>query len=182
MQTWRLRNSGGGVVLDRLAHTVDLLRFLLRDEVTAIQSISTQQLLGAAVEEDVLSCITLRRSRLAFQLHDSFIVPHMPTSIEVYGSAGALVARNCLADDAPSELLLLRRGQTTSIPLIQTDPYRDAMQIFHQAVRSQDAPLATGADGVQSLAAALAALESIRRGIGVAVAGPSRPVVDRSYS
>ncbi|HXF63443.1 MAG TPA: Gfo/Idh/MocA family oxidoreductase [Caldilineaceae bacterium] len=180
MQTWRLRSGGGGALLDRLAYSVDLLRFVLRDEIAAIQSISAPQLLGDAVEEDVVSHVMLRRNDIIFQLHDSFLVPHTPTSLEVYGSAGALVARHCLDDEGPSELLLLRHGKGAPIPLAPADPYRESIRRFLDAVRTQGVPLATGADGVQSLAAVLAAQESLRRGVKVALARPERPPVDRS--
>jgi 1,5-anhydro-D-fructose reductase (1,5-anhydro-D-mannitol-forming) len=178
LQTWRLRAHGGGVLLDRTAHTVDVLRYLLRDEVAAIHSQATTQLLGDVVEEDVLSTVTFRRSTLVFQLHDSFLIPHAPTTLEIYGSSGTLVARHCFVDEPASELVLLRHSQTLPVPLIQTDPWRDTVQMFLNAIRTQAAPLATGADGVLSLASALAAQESLRRGYRMAL--PSRPLVDRS--
>jgi 1,5-anhydro-D-fructose reductase (1,5-anhydro-D-mannitol-forming) len=179
MQTWRLRTGGGGVVLDRLAYSADLLRYLVRDEITAVQSASTQQILGNQVEEDVVSHVTLRRGGV-FQLHDSFILPHTPSSVELYGSTGVLVARHCLVDDWPSELWLLRHGQTTPVPLVQTDPYSDSFHLFLNAIRTQAAPLATGSDGVQSLAVAWAAQESLRRGHRVAVPVQLHPPIDRS--
>ena len=45
MHTWRLRGNGGGVILNRMMHDIDALRFLLRDEVHSVQARSTQQLL-----------------------------------------------------------------------------------------------------------------------------------------
>lgn len=185
LQTWRLRPGGGGVLLDRTLHSVDLIRYLLRDEAAAIHALSTQQILAggeSAVEEDVVSHLTLRRSGLVFQLHDSFLVPHTPTAVEIYGSAGMLVARHCLTDDYPSELHLIRHGYSSALPLFTTDLYQRSVQIFAEAVRGQGVPLAGGADGVQSLAVVLAAQEAIRRKRQITLAPTPRPWVDRSLT
>ncbi len=181
-QSWRLRPQGGGVLLDRTAHTVDLMRFLLRDEIETAYSVSTQQLLGDQVEEDLLSNFTFRRCGLVIQTHDSFIVAHIPTTVEFYGSTGALVVRHCWRNDQPSELWLHRHGQTTPIPIANTTPFYAAVQAFVQAVRTQSAPLAGGSDGVNNLAILRAAQLSLGRGQRIPVALPMRPVIDRAFS
>jgi 1,5-anhydro-D-fructose reductase (1,5-anhydro-D-mannitol-forming) len=186
LQTWRLRSGGGGVLFDRTLHSVDLIRYVLRDEAAAVLAHSTQHILGSEVDEDVVGYVVLRRSGLVFQLHDSFLVPHTPTAIEIHGSAGTLVAQHCLVDDYPSELHLTRQGQSRNLPLFAADfdhhVDHQAVQLFAAAVRGQGMPLATGTDGVQSLAVALAAQESIRRGRQVSLTSGSAPrtLVDRS--
>ena len=180
MQTWRLRGGGGGVILNRMMHDIDTLRFLLRDEVQSVQARSTQQVFGNAVEEDVTAHITMRRSGLVFQLHDSFILPHVPTSLRVFGSTGTLIARHCFEDDTPSQLILYRNGHESPIRLDDLHPYQEAVRVFNAAIRDLTPPLATAADGVQSLTAALAALESIRRGHMIPIDLSSRPISDRT--
>ena len=179
-QSWRLRSQGGGVLLDRTAHTVDLMRFLLRDEVETAYAVSTQQVLGDEVEEDILSIFTFRRTGLSIQTHDSFVVAHMPTSVELYGSTGALVVRHCWRADQPSELWLHRHGQTSPSPVATTDPFFATVQAFVQAVRTHGAPLAGGSDGVNNLAILQAAQLSLGRNQRIPVALPMRPVVDRA--
>jgi 1,5-anhydro-D-fructose reductase (1,5-anhydro-D-mannitol-forming) len=178
-QTWRLRLPAGGAILDRTAFSADLLRFLLRDEVAAMHSLETQRILGTEVEEDVLSHVTLRRSGLVFQLHDSFLIHHLPASVAVVGSTGTLIARHCLTDDTASELLLLRHSKVEAVPLAPTDLREQTLHAFVNAVRTQGAPSATGADGVQSLAASLAADASLRRGQRMPV-GTDRRHTDRT--
>ncbi len=180
-QTWRLRQNGGGVILDRMLHDIDMLRFLLRDEIGAIHTISTQQILGNEVEEDVLTHLKLRRSGLHFQLHDSFIIPHSRTGIEINGSTGTLLARDCFDNDLPSELVLLRHGQETRVSTPQSDPHKYAVQMFNSAIRHSGQPLATGTDGVHSLAVTLAAIESIRRGQRVTIPDSSPTIIARAF-
>ena len=179
-QTWRLRANGGGVLLDQSLHTIDLLRYLLRDEVSEVYCHSSALLLGDEVEEDVVSQLTWRRSGIVLQTHDSYVVPHAPTSIEFYGSTGTLLARHCFDDDQLSELWLHRHGHVTPIPLQPSVNYEGAIQAFAAAVRGEGAPLAGGADGVAGLSIISAAQESIRRAHHIPVAQPTRTLIDRS--
>lgn len=175
-QSWRLRPNGGGVVMDRLVRDIDLLRFLLHDEVSLIDAVSTQQLLGQAVEEDVVSHVTLRRSGLVFQLHDSFIVPHSPSCLEIYGSRGVFALHNPFSAEAPAELTFRRSGQVTHVPVAGASSLVEAVAHFCRAVRSNAPLLATPTDGILSLGVGLAALESIRRGHRIRLdAGTRRP-------
>ncbi|GIV78750.1 MAG: 1,5-anhydro-D-fructose reductase [Litorilinea sp.] len=181
LQSWRLEPNGGGVILDRTLHDLDLLRFLFRDEIDQVQAISTQQLLGQKVPEEVLTTVHLRRHGLFVQLHDSFLVPHLPTCVEIYGSTGSLIARHCLAGEGPGELYLARHGQLTpvAVPTVPT-AWHQAVAHFNRAVRGEGPLLASGVDGVQSLVAALAVEQSLRERRPVAVQGPGRLYADRS--
>ncbi len=181
-QTWRLRGQGGGVLVDRMAHSVDILRFLLHDDVDTVYAAAAPTVLhdaaaaDTAVEEDVVSILTLRDSRLIVQSHDSFLGGHTPTSIEFSGSRGTLLARHVWSDDAPSELWLHRHGQTTNIPLPDHShsPFANALYSFTQAVRTQGAPLSGGPDAVASLVAIHAAQLSLTRHQRVQVTQPLR--------
>ena len=179
-QTWRLRAQGGGVIWDRTVHDIDLLRYLLRDDIAAIYAMSTQHLLGAAVEEDVLSQVTMRRSGLVFQLHDSFLIPHGDTALELHGTTGTALVRHCFSAGLSTELWLTRHGRSTQLALPAADPYSESVHAFGTAVRTGALPLATGTDGVHSLLVAFAALESVRRSQRVLLDEPLRPVSDFS--
>ncbi len=198
-QSWRLRPQGGGVLLDRTAHTVDLLRFLLRDEIEHVYSTSNQQILGDEVEEDVVSIFGLRRNGIVIQTHDSFIVSHPPIGLEFYGSAGTMTVNDCWRSDRPSALWLHRHGQSTLVPTVPTstvpvstiptivptmttNPFLASVQAFARAVRTQGAPLVGGADGVNNLAILHAAQVAIARHQRVAVTLPMRHATDRAFS
>ncbi|CAN5625160.1 Gfo/Idh/MocA family oxidoreductase [soil metagenome] len=173
-QTWRLQGNGGGVLFDRTIHSLDLLRFLLDDEITEVMAVSGQQFLSeqatmrspVLVEEDVLSTVRMAHRNLTFQLHDSFVVPHLPTSVEIYGTAGTLVARGVLNEHEDSELRLLHNQQYTVKPLALINAYWQLIYHFNATVRQQSSipttpQLATAIDGIKSLAAALAMRQAI---------------------
>lgn len=179
-QGWRLRTQGGGILFDHTAHTVDLLRFLLRDEIEQAYCASTQQFLGDEVEEDLLAIFNMRRSKIAIQTHDSFLVAPSAISVEIFGNMGRLTAYDCWQADRPSELWLHRHGQPTRVPTTASAPFFAAVQAFTNAVRTHGAPLAGGADGVNNLAILDAMRHSLQRGQRVDVALPMRRATDRS--
>jgi len=177
-QTWRLQTNGGGVIFDRTIHTLDLIRFLLADEIAQVSSIAGQQILGASqmhgsplVEEDVLTVVRTAHRNVTLQLHDSFVIPHNRTSVEIYGTGGALLARGCLRRQEQGDLSLVRNQQHTPISVATVDPYWTSVYAFHAAVRAttlpqadflqEQGPLATAEDGIQSVAAALAVHQSL---------------------
>ncbi len=174
-QTWRLQANGGGVLFDRAIHSLDLLRFLLGDEIAEVTAVHAQQILGeqaatslvAPVEEDVLSIVRMVQRNVTFQLHDSLVIPHHPTSIELYGTTGTLIARGVFDEADDSELRLLHNQQYTIKPLALINAYWQLIYDFNAAVREQrllpaTPRLATAADGIKSLTAALAMRRSIQ--------------------
>lgn len=174
-QTWRLQANGGGVLFDRTIHSLDLLRFLLGDEIVEVMAANAQQILSeqvatgsvAPVEEDVLSIVRMAQRNLTFQLHDSFVIPHNPTSIEIYGTAGTLVARGVLNEQEDSELRILHNQQYTIEPLAQINAYWQQLYYFNAVVRQQNPlsatpGLANALDGIKSLTATLTVRQAIQ--------------------
>lgn len=164
-QTWRLKRNGGGVLLSQTTHAIDTLRYLLQDEVDELFATQTPAILSEesnGVEENILAHIRLRRSRLAVQLHDSFLIPHQPTLIELYGSTGILQIPHWFDDRQESRLLLVRNGQQESFTLPHHHrPDWRMIYSFNQAYRTGAPLLADAADGRHSLAAVLAAQKSL---------------------
>lgn len=163
-QTWRLKRNGGGVLLNQTTHAIDSLRYLLQDEVAEIFATQTPAILGdeRGVEENILATVQMQRSRLTAQIHDSFLIPHQPTLIELYGSTGILQIYHWCDDQQESRLLLLRNGQTERLPLAHhhSADWR-LIYAFNHALRSGTPLLADAADGRHSLAAVLAAQKSL---------------------
>ena len=172
-QSWRLQENVGGVLLNRTTHAIDLLRYLLQDEVAAIYSTSTQQMLGErsaqTVDEDVQSLVTLRKSKLTIQLHDSFFIPHLPTVLELYGSRGTLQVQHWASPTRESRLCLIRSHTLQQLDVTPESTDRQMIFAFTEAVRAgergtsttQRALLASADAGRKSLEAVLAARQSL---------------------
>jgi 1,5-anhydro-D-fructose reductase (1,5-anhydro-D-mannitol-forming) len=171
-RTWRLDEpgSGGGVVLDITVHDVDLLRFLLDDEVAEVTALTAAQGLGA--QDAVMGVLRFRGGVLASH-HDAFTVPYAGTGIELHGTDGSIVARNALTQEPVGEAVLRRDGVETPLELGEPESlYARAVRAFNGAIRGEGEPAVSGEDGIRSLAVALAVAESAASGRLVAPAEP----------
>ncbi|HRW48448.1 MAG TPA: Gfo/Idh/MocA family oxidoreductase [Caldilinea sp.] len=168
-QTWRLAAPYGGVLWERSLQDVDLLAFLLLRTPAAVQAGKLQALLGSGVEEDILAAVWLRGG-LPIHLHDSYLLPHAPVTVTIFGSTGSLVATQCEAGNAESNLVL-RRGQGVQvIPLAQIDPFRASVARFLSATRHGEAPLATALDDRRNVTTVRALQAALAGGGAVSVA------------
>lgn len=175
LQTWRLTGEGGGVVLDRTIHDIDLARWLFADEVEQVTGLAARRVLSPDVDDEVVVNLRLRRGGQLIQCHDSFVTPHRFSSVELYGSRGSLRVHHWWSRRRPSELLLVRNDEVEVIPVQGPDHYSATVSAFHQALAEPTNAarasgfLATANDGVRNLQTALAVLESIRNGWSVRV-------------
>ncbi len=167
LQGWRLSRpeAGGGVILDITVHDTDTLRFVLDSEVEdVIARSATQGLANGGIEDAVMGVMYFRDGVLA-QFHDAFTVKHAPTGLEIHGTEGSLFAVNVMTQDPVGRVVLRRDSEETEIKLDPPeDLYVHSIRHFNQAVMTGTQPFATGADGLRSLAVALAALESSKSG------------------
>lgn len=167
LQGWRLSRpeAGGGVILDITVHDTDTLRFVLDSEVEdVIARSATQGLANGGMEDAVMGVMYFRNGVLA-QFHDAFTVKHAPTGLEIHGTEGSLFAVNVMTQDPVGRVVLRRDSEETEIKLDPPeDLYVHSIRHFNQAVMTGTQPFATGADGLRSLAVALAALESSKSG------------------
>jgi len=160
-QTWRLAAPHGGVLWERTLHDVDLLNFLLLRSPAAVQASALQALLGSAVEEDVLSVIRLRGG-LPIYLHDSYLLPHAPVTVTLFGSTGSLTAVHCDPGNPESSLTVARGGSVQALSLAAIDPYRASVARFLGAIRQGEPPLATAMDDRRNVSTVRALQEALQ--------------------
>jgi 1,5-anhydro-D-fructose reductase (1,5-anhydro-D-mannitol-forming) len=103
------------------------------------------------------------------QLHDAFTVKHAGTGFEVHGTEGSLFARDVMTQRPIGTVTLRTAAGETPLPLDGEGLYVRALRQFHAAIQGEGQPAASGADGVWSLATALAVLEAAKTGRAVRV-------------
>ncbi|MDE2770114.1 MAG: Gfo/Idh/MocA family oxidoreductase [Bacteroidota bacterium] len=173
LQTWRIKDpgTGAGVVLDITVHDTDTLRFILDDEVESVAAFTSAQGLGEhGISDTVMGVMRFNNGTLA-QFHDSFVIGHAGTGLEVHGTNGSLVATDVMTQQPVGNITLRRGDLLENIELPpHTNLYERAVGCFNNAVQGNGAPAATAEDGIRSLAVALAVEQAAQTGSHVRVA------------
>ena len=172
LRGWRIDrpDAGGGVILDITVHDADTLRFALGDEVTEVTAMTANHGMGRAGLEDAVMGVMRFRDGVIAQFHDAFTAPHASTGFEVHGTEGSLYGREVMTQRPIGTVTIFRDGGEEAIPVEHENLYERSVRCFNAAIRGEGEPAATGADGVRSLAVALAVRESAQKGLTVQVA------------
>ena len=154
---WRLRDpkAGAGAILDLTVHDADLLRFILGDEPESVVAFSQNGGLASSGIEDAALTLIRFRSGLLAQLFDGFTTRYAETGVEVHGSEGSLVARDCMAQTPRGTLTLRSATGEEAVALDHHNYYVSGVRAFHDAMRGVGRPSSSGEDGLVSLATAL---------------------------
>jgi 1,5-anhydro-D-fructose reductase (1,5-anhydro-D-mannitol-forming) len=171
LQGWRVTKpeAGGGAVLDITVHDADTLRFVLSDDPTEISAFTQSAGMAASGLEDAAMCIWRFKSGLIAQSHEGFTTRFAGTGFEVHGTEGSLFAKDVMTQKPIGSVVLRTASGEEELTFDREDLYVRSVRAFHAAIRGEGTPSATGEDGVWSLAAAEAALESAKTGRAVKV-------------
>ena len=104
------------------------------------------------------------RSGFLAQVHDSFTTRAQETSWEIHGSEASLIARDNMAQKPAGTVLLRDKDGERPLELDPEDYYVRGTRAFVATIRGEGRPVATGEDGLRSLAVALAARKSAQSG------------------
>ena len=159
------------MILDITVHDADTLRFALRDEVAEVTAMTANQGMGRAGLEDTVMGVMRFRNGVIAQFHDAFTAPHASTGFEVHGTEGSLYGRDVMTQRPMGTVSMRRQGNEEDVPVDHENHYERSVRCFNAAIRGEGEPAATGADGVQSLAVAIAVREAAETGQTVRVAG-----------
>jgi 1,5-anhydro-D-fructose reductase (1,5-anhydro-D-mannitol-forming) len=171
LQGWRITRpeAGGGVVLDITVHDADTLRFVLSDDPLEVSAFTQGAGMASGGLEDGAMCIWRFKSGLIAQSHEGFTTKFAGTGFEVHGSEGSLIAKDVMTQKPIGSVILRTEKGEEELTFDRGDLYTRSLGLFHKAIRGEGAPSATGEDGVWSLAAAEAALQSAKSGRAVAI-------------
>ncbi|MDX8536451.1 Gfo/Idh/MocA family protein [Mesorhizobium abyssinicae] len=171
LQGWRISKpeAGGGVVLDITVHDADTLRFVLGDDPVEISAFTQSAGMAGGGLEDGAMCIWRFKSGVMAQSHEGFTTKFAGTGFEVHGSEGSLFATNVMTQKPVGSVLLRTGAGEEELSFDREDLYARSLRQFHAAIRGEGRPSATGEDGVWSLAAAEAALQSAKSGKAVTI-------------
>ncbi|MER9295530.1 Gfo/Idh/MocA family oxidoreductase [Mesorhizobium sp. M0621] len=171
LQGWRIAKpeAGGGVVLDITVHDADTLRFVLGDDPVEVSAFTQSAGMAGAGLEDGAMCIWRFKSGVIAQSHEGFTTKFAGTGFEVHGSEGSLIASNVMTQKPIGSVLLRTAAGEEELSFAREDLYSRSVRQFHAAIHGEGQPAATGEDGIWSLTAAEAALQSASSGKAVKI-------------
>ncbi|WP_226781370.1 Gfo/Idh/MocA family protein [Oceaniglobus trochenteri] len=165
LRGWRLDDpaSGGGVIPDITVHDADVARFLLNDDPENVVAQKCVSGMGQGVEDSAMSVWSMPSGAMVMS-HESFSHPFAGSGFEVHGSAGSIFARGVMTQRPLGEIELVTEAGRIAVPFDNSDLYTTGVAQFLAATRGKGEPAASGADGVKSLAVAIAVREAAEGG------------------
>lgn len=153
----------GGPIGDVGVHCIDALRFVLGQEVTAIETLSHADALSGAVE--AFASMQMEMSGGCLALTTVSARAAYRTLIEITGSKASLVIETGLTVDRPIEGLILDgTGVVERQGFNNHDAYTLMLDSFARAMHGEEDFAATGRDGVRNMQILDAAYGSARAG------------------
>jgi len=170
LRGWRINDAGagGGVIPDITVHDADTIRFHLEEDPVDVVAKAATSGMGEGVEDSVMSVWSMPSGAMV-QTHESFTHRFAGTGIEFHGTNGSIFARNVMTQQPVGAIRLVDADGETEIPFDDHDLYKRSLRLFGAAVAGTGRPAADGADGVKSLAVALAVREAAQSGKAVRI-------------
>jgi 1,5-anhydro-D-fructose reductase (1,5-anhydro-D-mannitol-forming) len=170
LRGWRLGGEhGSGVVLDITCHDASVLNAALRVPATTATAVGVSQgQWSAGTPDAVMSSLTY--GEITVQTHDAFTIAHRPTSFDVFGTDGAILATDVMTQDPIGEVVLRTAAGDKPIDVGERrDLYDTVLAGFAHAIAGTGPPTVTGADGANALLVAQAVNDSIteQRTVGI---------------
>ncbi|MEM9319044.1 MAG: Gfo/Idh/MocA family oxidoreductase [Pseudomonadota bacterium] len=165
LQGWRINDAGagGGVIPDITVHDADVVRFLLGEDPVSVVAQMGSSGMGEGVEDSAMSLWSMPGGAMVMS-HESFTHPFAGTGLEVHGDKGSIFARNVMTQEPVGQITLVREAGSEEISFSNHSLYHQSVSDFVAAIAGQGRPAADGADGIKSLAVALAVRDAAASG------------------
>lgn len=158
--------AGAGGFMGTGVHAVDLLRFVLNDEVVEVSALTDGQREEQPLEHLATLLLRFKSGALATAV-SSRRLPDSLNDIVIYGSNGRGGVHGSLTVDLTGKLDIASTSLTTTHTYEPPDPlalYTMQVEAMNRAVQGRGEPLATGYDGLKVVEITLAMVESARTG------------------
>ncbi|MEM1078656.1 MAG: Gfo/Idh/MocA family oxidoreductase [Pseudomonadota bacterium] len=157
LQGWRINDAsaGGGVIPDITVHDADVARFLLGEDPVDVVAQLASSGMGQGVEDSCMSVWTMPSGAMVMS-HESFTHPFAGSGLEIHGTEGSIFARDVMTQMPVGEITLRSASGARAVSYSDHSLYVQGVADFYAAVAGTGAPAASGADGIKSLAVALA--------------------------
>jgi 1,5-anhydro-D-fructose reductase (1,5-anhydro-D-mannitol-forming) len=160
--------AGAGSMMGRGVHCIDLLRWLVGQEIAEVTALA-----DTPIETDPVETLTVAALKFDGGAFGQFMcsrrVPNEANSVSLYGTQQRLEGEDTLSMAASGHLKITRGVDIKLSRLPLRDAYEVEIEAFSRAV-AQDEPFeADGIDGLRSVLVTCAILDSARQGCAVSL-------------
>ncbi len=111
---WRQKKAlgGGGAIMDLAVHCIELIEFVLEDEIADVKAFYGTQTFSYEVEDSAVICFKTRKGTLG-HIDVNFNVPDncSESKMEIYGTGGYLICKGTLGQEENGTLSYLQSTQ-----------------------------------------------------------------------
>lgn len=160
--------GGASTMMGTGVHLVDLMRFVLGQEITEVTAVTDGQTADTPLEQ--VACLTLRFSGGTLgQVTASRLLPDSRNDFRLYGILGRLEGHGSLWEARQGRLEVVSDtvNEVADYPEELLPNYVAEIEDFQQAVAANREPAATGVDGLRVVEVTVAMIESARTGRSV---------------
>ncbi len=165
LRGWRIDDPvAGGVVLDVFIHDMAAVAAIIGGQARTVMAAARRGADVPAAPDSVMTVVQWSTDVIV-QTHDAYDNYDLPTSLDILGDAGAISSVMSMTGDPIGDVTVHHGDDATLIVIPSRDDlYLTTVRAFDEAIHSGTAPLVSAGDGLRSLAAAMAALESLTTG------------------
>ena len=155
--------GGASTMMGTGVHVVDLLRFVLGQEVTEVAALSDGQTPQHPLEQLAAMVLRFDGGTMATVCCGRRL-PDSRNDLTVYGSLGRIVGTAALWEGRQGSLEVVSEtvNKTETYPHAPLANFIDELTDFHRAITEDREPAATGLDGLRVVQVTLAMIESAR--------------------
>ena len=146
-------------------HCVDLLRFLLNQEVVEVAAITDGQSQESPLERLATMCLRFNGGVLGM-VCCGMRIPDSKNDATLYGSHGRITLGDSLRTTLQGSLEVVSDtvNTTVSYPQDTLSLYKLQVEAFNHAIQHDEEPIASGLDGLRAVQITEAMIESATRG------------------
>lgn len=172
-----------GVIHDLAPHDIDIMRYLLDDEVDRVYAEAQRHI--ATGNEDLFAGMLHFRGGVVGLLDINWLTPSKERTLAVLCEKGMFVVdyaaqtltffENHAATAREGAIASVTEGPMIRYPIANREPLRAELEAFRDAIAGGSAPAVSAADGIVALAVAEALVESAAAAMPVRVEEVARP-------
>jgi 1,5-anhydro-D-fructose reductase (1,5-anhydro-D-mannitol-forming) len=163
---WDRSAAGGGVMTATGVHAIDLLRFVMADEIRSISAIAHPNPAGGEMER-TMTCLLEFNGGAQGVVRCSRSLRAPANDLLVEGTNGSVHVRQSLDEQARGTIEVIGASARIAGLPAGTDLYALQADAFAAAIREKREPSASGVDGLRATEAVLAAYAAARTASGI---------------